>query len=418
MPKARGDGVRTQWGRVTGSVHSYKVQSGTRWGFKINGPKALTLHGDRPYQEHKGGYTTQSEALDKLTNRLEAIREGNLSASSELTLGDLFAKFKVWFVEKYGPEKDATARRYETTLRLYAFPWFKDRKVADVVPYLSGHYTYLREHGSHSHGSRRRSACPNPAKCKAGAPLKSNTVLAVDTALRSLFSYATIELRLFGVTPMASVRRPGQQESREIKTWDAALTQHAIKALAGDEYFVAYMLVLLIGLRPGEVAGLRWSQIDWDSRIITVNNQITTAPGITKLEKAPKWRSDRRIKMGDVLYEILSRHRADQEVLGEARDWTTRYVVCNIWTGESLTVNYVSYRWRRALKLFGLPHIPMHGGRHSFATLLKELGVSLDRIGEALGHRFGSKATAVYLHATTDGSAVAIDALDDALRTA
>lgn len=63
-------------------------------------------------------------------------------------------------------------------------------------------------------------------------------------------------------------------QSRELKPWDLEETTTFLEAARKDPLYAAFVLAVALGLRRGEVLGLRWSDIDLERRTLTVRNQI------------------------------------------------------------------------------------------------------------------------------------------------
>ncbi|MDH6542033.1 integrase [Streptomyces sp. SPB4] len=61
---------------------------------------------------------------------------------------------------------------------------------------------------------------------------------------------------------------------RELKPWDLDQTVAFPEAARPDPLYAAFVLAVALGLRRGEILGLRWSDIDLGGRTLTVRNQI------------------------------------------------------------------------------------------------------------------------------------------------
>lgn len=63
-------------------------------------------------------------------------------------------------------------------------------------------------------------------------------------------------------------------QSRELRPWDLEETTTFLEAARKDPLYTAFVLAVALGLRRGEILGLRWSDIDLGRRTLTVRNQI------------------------------------------------------------------------------------------------------------------------------------------------
>lgn len=154
-----------------------------------------------------------------------------------------------------------------------------------------------------------------------------------------------------------------------------------------------------LGLRRGEIMGLKWSSVDFKSKIITVENTVTTAG--KKIEKGTKTKkSRRRIGMhwsvNDALLREKQRQEKNKEFFGE-KYHDSQYVICKD-NGEPYSPNRISEIFPKFLVKHGLKRIKLHELRHSFATVSNEVGTTLFDAGKALGHSTPSTTGNIYTH--------------------
>lgn len=98
--------------------------------------------------------------------------------------------------------------------------------------------------------------------------------------------------------------------------WAADQATAFLKAVRDDRLYAAWALAVVCGLRRGELAGLRWSDLDLDRGLLHVRWQRTVATGQGDhgiVEKEPKGGRERRIGIGEAMVTILREHGARQE---------------------------------------------------------------------------------------------------------
>jgi integrase len=138
---------------------------------------------------------------------------------------------------------------------------------------------------------------------------------------------------------------------------------------------------LLTGLRLGELLALKWSDINFTSKVIQVRNSETFT---TKTKK------NRTVPMNEELYRLL-RGRKDN----------VKFECENIFysaDGKQLKEGTVSQKFKRYVRRTGLnDRLHFHSLRHSFASALVLSGVSLYAVSKLLGHST-SKTTEIYSH--------------------
>lgn len=233
------------------------------------------------------------------------------------------------------------------------------------------------------------------------------TVLRVFSCLRALLSYAE-RSEMLARNPTKGTRLPRVKlVSRPVL--DAGQLRRLAEALGPDEAPMMWLGVVL-GLRWGEVAGLRVGRIDFLRQTITVAEQLgrdrrTMPPksdaGLRTLA-APSWLID---DLGELLLRRgLGTGDASQLVFVTARR-------------EPLF--YTSWRravWVPAVAEAGMPGLRFHDLRSNAATAMVATGVDLKTTQTRLGHSTPTLTLAVYARATADADRAAADAVGDRFR--
>jgi len=83
---------------------------------------------------------------------------------------------------------------------------------------------------------------------------------------------------LSSATSPASPKLPGW-ERQPIIPWSSAEARSFLSAARGDPLYPAFVLLLIYGLRRGEVLGLRWQDIDFDDSEIRIRLQLQRIQG-------------------------------------------------------------------------------------------------------------------------------------------
>jgi integrase len=118
---------------------------------------------------------------------------------------------------------------------------------------------------------------------------------------------------------------------RDVDTFTEAEVQQFLASVADDRLGHTWELALS-GLRRGEIAGLRWSDVDLDAKTLTIVNNRVVAGGKRTVENNPKSvTSGRTLPLPNRLVTVLKAARkrqiAERLALGAGGPWT--YVVCN-----------------------------------------------------------------------------------------
>ena len=181
-----------------------------------------------------------------------------------------------------------------------------------------------------------------------------------------------VALHLLPYSPMDGVERPEHEPQRA-----AILTAEQLPAyLAAARSVQGWPLLLLMatcGLRRGEALGLTWAAVDWTAGTIAICQQRGRVPGRGMQTAALKTGASARVlPMAAPVARELAAWRAAQLVL-------TRWVLDT--TPERLARDHAA-----ALAAAGLPHVTLHGLRHSMATAAAEAGAPIKLLQAVLGH--------------------------------
>jgi integrase len=173
-----------------------------------------------------------------------------------------------------------------------------------------------------------------------------------------------------------------------VAVWTTAQLTTFLDFVADDPLYPLWWLVALRGLRRGEVAGLRWQDVDLDRRQLTIVSQRTTV-GYAVIECPPKSSaSHRTIALDRRTVDLLRahRHRQHQQYLGTGRLWRETGYVFTRPDGQPYHPNYFTHRLQYLIKQCGLPPVRLHDLRHGAASLAHAAGADLKTIQDQLGH--------------------------------
>lgn len=181
-----------------------------------------------------------------------------------------------------------------------------------------------------------------------------------------------------------------------------------ILAARGDRLEVALRLLLSLGMRRGEVCGLRWGKdVDLAAGTLTINGTLQYIQGRGLEWGEPKTDAGRRsYKLPPAILAALTWHKQRQEREREQMGtrWTNSgYVFCSSTTGGALNSNNLYSAFKRAATIAELPKgTSPHSLRHSCASFLHAEGASLKKISSYLGHASTTITSNVYIHLFQD----------------
>ena len=319
---------------------------------------------------------TKSEAK-KVRAQLIAQRDtGKLIANSEQRL-EKFATSLL--LRQEGIVAERTADGYLRNLQKHVFPKFGKRYMFDIKPIeLEQLFNDL------------------------ATTLKTNTVNNVRTALSKVYSEAE-RLEVVLNNPVKRTRKMRSHLDETLHRYPPLTVSEAKKLfeIAKGHWLLDFlMLALGLGMRQGEILGLRWSDVDFQEGVLRVQRgvsydsirQMDGSSRYTLSVKPPKTRNSRRdLKLSDELLTMFSERLAD--------DVTPAGYVFHTEKGNPLSSSSVRKQYSNLIRSHGLRFVRMHDLRHSFATILLEAnGGNLSGVSRALGHSSVAVTLDVYGH--------------------
>ncbi len=171
-----------------------------------------------------------------------------------------------------------------------------------------------------------------------------------------------------------------------------------LAALRDEHNGAMFALSLRVGLRPGEAAGLHWSDIaDGAVNVTRAVRMVKARPTITDELKTAS--SKRTIELPADLVDWLGDHRRTQlEERLAAKSWTDERLVFASPTGNPLSPPNARRQLADICERAGVPVVRPNELRHSCASLLSDLGVSNELIADLLGHTTTRMVDATYRH--------------------
>jgi integrase len=143
-------------------------------------------------------------------------------------------------------------------------------------------------------------------------PLADRTVLHAHRCLANALGEA-LEIRLIGSNPAAAVSQPKVKKKKAIEILKAGEPRMVLEKLAGHELYAVTALGLATGARRGELLALRWTDIDLDRGIISIERSLEELADGSLRFKAPKTESGvRSITVPASTVQMLREHRKAQ----------------------------------------------------------------------------------------------------------
>ncbi|MFD2446419.1 tyrosine-type recombinase/integrase [Bacillus sp. CGMCC 1.16607] len=204
------------------------------------------------------------------------------------------------------------------------------------------------------------------------------------------------------------------------KSDDNFLTTEELKCFLTEskklENITNYSLIFLLaftGLRKGEALGLKWKNVDLNSKTLTVERTRDN-----KGTRTPKTKNSyRTILIDDALVNQLKVYRTwcKQTMLSFGMKWSEQdYIFISYQTGTPITDNTIKYSMDRIFKTTGLKRITPHGLRHTHATILISQRIPVKVIADRLGNT-PQMILDIYGHTFKDLEEESVQAFEQAL---
>ncbi|WP_405693328.1 tyrosine recombinase XerC [Streptomyces sp. NBC_01185] len=405
-------GMTGKRGNGEGSIYPYKNGFAAYvWVTKPDGKRA------RKYAYGK----TREEVHDKWLNLHAAAKQGPV-ATRHRTL----AAFLTYWLESIVKPNLAPLSyvSYEGYVRLYIAPHLGSKRldkltVRDVREWLTklGTVCQCCAQGKDEKRAAARRKCCAVGDCCESYPSR-RVIQASRDALRAALTHAVTEEEIGkNVASLVKVPKPRR---RRIKPWSVAEAgQFLTDAAARDDHlFAAWVLVLTLGLRRGEVLGLTWKSIDFDAGELYVDHQIQRA-GRQILHRETKTEdSDDFLPLPSLCLKALRMRRAqqtgDRKAAGELWQdahglvFTTKY-------GTPIEPGNLTRMFALRARRAGLRVIPLRNTRHTCSSLLVALKVHPKIAQRILRHSQIAMTMEVYAEASEEAVRDAIGRLSDAM---
>jgi integrase len=317
---------------------------------------------------------TKREAQERLRAALTAADNGIRPIRDRGTVAAYLAD---WLADVSAHVRPRTAESYASTVRLYIAPAIGRIQLAKLQAEDISRMT---------------------SRLVARGDLSTTTIRYAYVVLRISLGEALRSKRVVRNVAL-EVRAPrANRPERSPLTLSQVAT--FLEFVDGDRLAPLYRVAIGLGLRQGEILGLRWSDVSLDGGMLTIRHSRNARTG--ELAEPKTDRSRRTLRLGSDLSATLRAHRVAQlaERLAAGQRWRDGDYVFTTATGQSLDPANLSRRFHASLAAAGLPDQRFHDLRHACATLRLEQGEELAVVSRILGHASITTTANVYGHMT------------------
>lgn len=237
------------------------------------------------------------------------------------------------------------------------------------------------------------------------------------SVINRIFKYAVL-MDIISSNPFDKVIKP---KSRQTQRKGNFLTKEELKEFlklaqtATLSYFFPLVhLMSYTGLRQGEALALKWSDIDFENKKITVNKTAARIKEKQTLQTPKTKNSKRVISIDPTTLSILKSWKKDQIKIyfknGKHFEGDDNFIFTNERADWVHIHNFIPY-FKRFITDHKLKPITPHGLRHTHASLLFSAGVEPKNISDRLGHSTVQITLDLYTHITEEQRADTVEKL-------
>jgi integrase len=321
---------------------------------------------------------TRREAERLLADRLRYINSSEYRPNSCCTFRDYVEAS--WLPEVLPTVKYSTTKYYRYMLRVHLYPTIGDVQLRLIS----------------------RDVVQNLLNAKLHSGLSWKTVKHLRTVFGTVMGAAEIA-ELIPNNPVRKTRPPRKGLVKERAVIAPEKIRELLDALPEPSRSLAQLLVLT-GMRIGELLALRWRDVDLKQNTIRVTQTVYEG----HFDEPKSQRSRRSIPLGVKSIEILSLRKG---------------VVVNpddLVFGTSMGTpfdrhNLLNRQLKPTCKKLGFVGVNWHWLRHANATLLDAVGTPLGTVQSLLGHSSSEITREIYLHSIPSDARVAVQRVEDLL---
>ena len=319
---------------------------------------------------------TYEEVREKLTIQKDLVKNGGIISDTEtklqpqILLKDIMLTdmLQEWLAAIKEKRKPSTYVKYSLICRNHLERNFENITIAEITNSL------VRE--------------------KISDTLSESVQKSIYCVLNQVLKYASIQYSV----KISALERPFQgTKSRPVKVLSKKEQKMLIFVLYQEMnlFKMAILLCLFTGLRLGDLCALKWKDIDFENKILTINRTVQRLyvndhkTKTTLVETAPKSECSRReIPLTDSLLELLLKFGTNKEY---------------IFGGDKpMEPRTMQYHFKKIQKDINLQNQNFHILRHTFSTNCIEGGVDVKSLSEILGHSDVKITLNRYVHPSMD----------------
>lgn len=370
---------------ATGSIREMKNKSGVSYQITVEGGyDELTGKRIRAYKTVKGSKREANSVMHRMITEME---EGKLTQRNNKTVAEWMDEW----LANYLPNIEETTRiGYQTKIRCYIKPAIGDIRIKSLrTEHVQKMVNDMKDRGLSPKNIR-------------------DTFNNINAAMKK-----AVKTRLVPYNPCEAVELPKLKKYRA-NVYSAETIHTVLDAAKGTDMYLPILLLVMVGLRRGELLALRWQDIDFKNSILKVRRNLVNGEKGYIIKEPKSEAGIRDIHLGSDVMQTLKAARL--KYMTDAFEYGTGFQNLNFVIyqedGSPFHPDSMTQKWRRFLESHNLPKIRLHDLRHSNATALIQAGVNPRVVQQRLGHSDVNITLNTYTHVLPEMDVEAAEKLD------
>jgi len=368
-------------------VRGHIVQRGNKYSYVIDiGRDPVTK---KRKQKRVSGFTSEKKARKAMIDMIAELNKGGYVEPTNKRLNEYLDD---WLVHKKNRVAYSTYLHYEGYIKNHIKPALGNNKVQDLKPMqLQMFYDSLLASGGLSERS-------------------------INHIHRIISNALNLGVRMGEIQRnVATAVDPVPVKKKELEYWDIKDVNKFVDKARNHIHFIAFYLAIFTGMRQGEILGLKWDAIDFDSKTIHVHRAIKRKEGGYELKDLKNHSSYRSVSMSETLLFELRKHKNKQNEhkLKYSDVYDDQNFVVATALGTFVLPTNLGRAFRLLIKDIDVKQIRFHDLRHTHASLLFRQNVHPKIVQERLGHSTIQMTLDTYSHMLPNMQEAAAQKLDE-----
>jgi integrase len=395
--------------RANGEGSIYQRSSDNRW---VGSAHIYTATGQRKRRPVYGA------SFDEVRKKLDKLKgdsaNGVLVPDRSTSLRDYL---EYWLHEIAAHKRATTLRGYESAVRLHIIPVLGTKKLDKLTGADVRHLIAVCRQKclccTNGYDKNREEAkrCCSAGRCCGRTPSRRQ-IQYIHAVLRNALSNAEHEeLITRNVAKLVQIPTPRYKVGKGLPVSDV---KRLLSEAKGTRFYPVYVLAATLGLRRGELLGIRWSDSDFTKNTLQVAQTVQRVSGRLIIDETKTDASDAVIPLPKITRAVLLDHQTHQATVRDdaGQLWTDHDLVFTTSIGTPIEPRSLNTHWEGIRAQAGQPGVRLHDLRHTVVSLLLELGTPPHVVQAIARHADLDVTMRIYAHTNLDTMREALDKID------